>query len=92
MQTLPLVCSFEDGCILTLVPVDTGATMDEVARSVAEHFVGRMLAPQPSKVMRVRLQGGNGFLPRNLRVEDAGWQPLTTIEIAYESAAPAANA
>lgn len=90
MEMLPLVCSFEDGCILTLVPVDTSGTMDDVARNVAEHFVGRMLPVQPGKTMRVRVQGDTEFLPRDLRVCDAGWRPMTTIQIGYEETASAA--
>jgi hypothetical protein len=84
MDPLPLVCSFEDGCILTLVVVDAGASMDGVAAAVAEHFVGRMLPPQPGRTMRVRLQGSREFLPRALLARDAGWKPMTTIEIGYE--------
>lgn len=87
MEMLPLVFSFEDGCILTLVPVDTSGTMDDVARTAAEHFVGRMLPVQPDKIMRVRVQGQTAFLPRDLRVSEAGWRPMTTIQIAYEETA-----
>jgi hypothetical protein len=84
MDMLPLVCSFEDGCVLTLVPVDVNATMDDVAASMAEHFAGRMLPAQSGRTMRVRLQGDSAFLPRDLLVRDAGWKPLDTIQIAYE--------
>jgi toluene monooxygenase system protein B len=89
MDALPLSCSFEDGCILTLVVVDRAGTMDDVARTVAEHFVGRMLPAKPGRIMRVRLQGETEFLPRELRVSDAGWVPMTTIQIAYEPQAAA---
>jgi toluene monooxygenase system protein B len=90
MEMLPLVCSFEDGCILTLVPVAVDGTMDEVAATVAEHFAGRMMPLQPEKTMRVRKQGDTLYLPRDLRVRDAGWTPLTTIQVGYEAAAAGA--
>lgn len=84
MAALPVVCNFEDGCILTMVSVDTEDTMDRVAEKVAEHFVGRMLRPKPGRVMRVRLQDGEAFFERSAKVSDLGWTQLTTIEIAYE--------
>lgn len=83
MSALPIVCNFEDGCILTLVSVDTDFTMDAVAEAAAEHFAGRMLPLQPGRTMRVRLQDGQP-LPRRMRVSDAGWVALDTVEIFYE--------
>lgn len=85
MDMLPLVCSFENGCVLTLVPVPVEGTMDEVAAACAEHFAGRMLPLCPHLTMRVRKQGDTDFLPRDLKVRDTGWTSLTTIQIAYES-------
>jgi toluene monooxygenase system protein B len=85
VDILPLVCSFEDGCVLTLVPVETDATMDEVATAMAEHFAGRMLAPRPGQTLRVRAQGDADFLPRHLRVRDTGWPPMTTVQVGYET-------
>lgn len=87
MATLPLVASFEDGCILTLVPVDVDGTMDDVATAVAEHFAGRMMPLYPQRTLRVRKQGDSDFLPRELRVRDTGWTALTTIQLAYEDGA-----
>lgn len=84
MDMLPLVCSFESGSVLTLVPVPVNSTMDEVAAACAEHFVGRMLPRFPHLTMRVRLQGDTDFLPRDKRVQDCGWVPLTTIQITYD--------
>lgn len=84
MDTIPLVCSFEEGCVLTLVPVPVTATMDDVAAAMAEHFAGRMLMPRPDQALRVRAQGDGAFLPRDLRVCDTGWTPLTTVQVGYE--------
>lgn len=86
MDIIPLVCSFEDGCVLTLVPVQTDATMDEVAASMAEHFAGRMLVPRPDLPLRVRAQGDADFLPRDMRVRDTGWPPMTTVQVGYAAA------
>lgn len=87
MDMLPLVCSFENGCVLTLVPVPVDGTMDEVAAACAEHFAGRMLPLYPHLTMRVRKQGETEFLPRELKVRETGWTPLTTIQVGYESPA-----
>ena len=84
MSALPVVCNFEDGCILTLITVDTAFTMDQVAQEAAEHFAGRMLPLKPDRTMRVRLQDGTAPLPRALTVRQAGWVYLDTIEIFYE--------
>lgn len=85
MDMLPLVCSFENGCVLTLVPVPVDGTMDEVAAACAEHFAGRMLPLYPHLTMRVRKQGDIEFLPRDMRVRDTGWSQLTTIQVVYET-------
>jgi toluene monooxygenase system protein B len=84
-EILPLVCSFEDGCILTLVPLDTDLTMDEAAASIAEHFAGRMLPRRDDAPMRVRRQGDEQFLPRDMRIRDAGWALFDTIQVGYET-------
>ncbi|MGQ0844596.1 MAG: toluene-4-monooxygenase system B family protein [Sporichthyaceae bacterium] len=84
-EILPLVCSFEDGCILTLVPVPTDLTMDQVAAAMAPHFVGRMLAPRDGVPLRVRAQGDADYLPRDLLVRDTGWPSMTTIQVGYET-------
>jgi toluene monooxygenase system protein B len=89
MDMLPIVCSFEGGCVLTLIPIPVDGTMDEVAATCAEHFAGRMLPRHPHLTMRVRKQGDTGFLPRELKVRDSGWVPLTTIQVAYEPQPPA---
>src|SRR4051794_31485133 len=86
-DVLPLVCSFEDGCILTLVPLDTDLTMDEAAEAIAEHFAGRMLVRRDDAPMRVRAQGDEAFLPRDLRIRDAGWQLFTTVQVGYKTPA-----
>jgi hypothetical protein len=85
MDVLPLVCSFEDGCILTLVPLDTELTMDEAAEAIAEHFAGRMLVRRDDAPMRVRAQGDTDFLPRDMRIREAGWQLFTTVQVGYET-------
>lgn len=84
-DVLPLVTTFEDACILTLVPLDTDLTMDEAAEAIAEHFAGRMLARRDDAPMRVRRQGDEAFLPRDMQIKDAGWAMFDTIQVGYET-------
>ncbi len=84
-EIIPLVCSFEDGCILTLVPVPTNLTMDQVVAAMVPHFVGRMLPPRDDVPLRVRAQGDTVYLPRDLLVSDTGWPSMTTIQVGYET-------
>jgi hypothetical protein len=46
-----------------------------------------MLPLYPHLTMRVRKQGETEFLPRELKVRETGWTPLTTIQVGYESPA-----
>ncbi|MEX3640559.1 toluene-4-monooxygenase system B family protein, partial [Paraburkholderia sp. BR14427] len=39
--------------VLQLVTVDTDNSMDEIAAAASHHSVGRRVAPQPDKVIRV---------------------------------------
>ena len=68
MALFPIISNFERDFVLLLVPVDTENTMDEVAAAAAHHSVGRRVAPQPDKVIRVRRQGASEFFPRDKRV------------------------
>ena len=78
------MCNFEDGIILTLITVNKDFTMDQVAKEAAEHFAGRTLPQEIDRLMRVRLQGAENLLPRDLTVEQAKWVPLDTVEVGYE--------
>jgi toluene monooxygenase system protein B len=57
--------------------------MDQVAEKCAYHSVNRRVAPQPDKVMRVRLHNAGDFYPRNMKVSDANWRPTETLDIIF---------
>ena len=67
----------------SFVPVDTENTMDEVAEAAAYHSVGRRVAAQPDKILRVRKQDSEEFFPRNMKVKDSGLKPTETVEIIF---------
>jgi toluene monooxygenase system protein B len=85
MALFPLVSNVEEDFVLQLLPVDTENTMDEVAAAAAYHSVGRRVAARPGKILRVRRQGSEELLPRDLRVSESGLLPMECIEVVWEA-------
>lgn len=83
MALFPVISNFQHDFVLQLVPVDTDNTMDEVAAAAAHHSVGRRVAPQPDKVVRVRRQGATEFFPRHARLHETDIQPMETLEFIF---------
>ncbi len=86
MALFPVISNFERDFVLLLVPVDTENTMDEVAAAAAHHSVGRRVAPQPSKVVRVRRQGATEFFPRQAKLQETDIRPMETLEFIFADA------
>ncbi len=86
MALFPLTSNFEGDFVLQLLPVDTENTMDEVAAAAAVHSVGRRVSARPDCIMRVRRQDAKEFLPRTMKVAEAGLKPTETVEIIWEAA------
>lgn len=86
MALFPLISNFQYDFVLQLVPVDTDNTMDEVAAAAAHHSVGRRVAPQPGKVVRVRRQGDADFFPRQMKLSETGIKPMETVEFIFAEA------
>lgn len=83
MALFPVISNFQYDFVLQLVAVDTSNTMDEVAAAAAHHSVGRRVAPQPDKVIRVRRQGGDQFYPRDAKLGETGIKPMETLEFVF---------
>lgn len=83
MALFPVISNFQYDFVLQLVPVDTDNTMDEVATAAAYHSVGRRVAPQPDKIVRVRRQGASEFFPRQARLHETDIQPMETLEFIF---------
>ncbi len=86
MALFPIISNFERDFVLLLVPVDTENTMDEVAAAAAHHSVGRRVAPQPNKVIRVRRQGASEFFPRNAKLHETDIKPMEALEFIFAEA------
>lgn len=83
MALFPVISNFQHDFVLQLVPVDTENTMDEVAAAAAHHSVGRRVAPQPGKVVRVRRQGAAEFYPRQAKLCDTDIKPMESLEFIF---------
>ncbi|MBP0625291.1 toluene-4-monooxygenase system B family protein [Cupriavidus consociatus] len=83
MALFPVISNFQYDFVLQLVAVDTENSMDEVAAAAAHHSVGRRVAPQPGKVVRVRRQGSDQFYPRNTRLGDTDIKPMESLEFIF---------
>ena len=83
MAAFPINSNFEGDFVLQLVPVDTEDTMDQVAEKCAYHSVGRRVAAQPDKVLRVRMHQTSENYPRDMKVSEAGWRPTETLDIIF---------
>lgn len=83
MALFPIISNFQFDFVLQLVPVDTDNTMDEVCAAAAHHSVGRRVAPQPEKVVRVRRQGATEFFPRQTRLHETDIQPMEALEFIF---------
>ena len=68
---------------LSRVILSRELSLDEVAEKCAYHTVGRRVAPQPEKVMRVRKHGEDTFYPRDMKVVDASWRPTETVDVIF---------
>ena len=83
MAMFPVISNFQYDFVLQLVAVDTDNSMDEVAAAAAHHSVGRRVAPQPGKVVRVRRQGGETFYPRQTKLSETDIKPMEALEFIF---------
>jgi len=86
MADFPLHSNFQGDFVIQLVLVDSDDNMDEVALKCAYHSVGRRVAPQPDKVMRVRKHGSDALYARTLTISDSGLRPTETVDVVFSDA------
>ncbi|GHE76962.1 hypothetical protein GCM10017786_02780 [Amycolatopsis deserti] len=84
MAVIPLAAHFHGDFVIKLLPVDSGATMDEVAAAAAANSVGIHVPDQPGRTLRVRKQGADEAFPRTSTVADSGLEPTECVEIYFE--------
>jgi toluene monooxygenase system protein B len=84
MALFPISSAFEGDFVLKLVAVDTENTMDEVCAAAAHHSINRSVAARPGHHIRVRRQGEQQYLPRDLKLADAGIAPMQCLHFMFE--------
>jgi toluene monooxygenase system protein B len=83
MADFPLYSNFQGDVVPVLVLVDTDDTMDQVAEKCAYHSVGKRVAPQPDKVIRVRKHRGTEPFPRGMKIAESGLRPTETVDVVF---------
>lgn len=83
MSTFPFISNFQGDFVLQLVVADLESSMDEVAATAAHHSVGKRVAPQPGKDIRVRKAGTDKFFPQKMKVTEAGLKPMDCLEFLF---------
>ncbi len=86
MADFPIHSNFQGDFVPVLVLVDTEDTMDHVAEKCAYHSVGKRVAPQPNKILRVRRHRASSCFPRTMKVADAGLRPSETVDVIFADA------
>jgi toluene monooxygenase system protein B len=79
-QPIPLNAKFGNDFVTQLVVVMSNDTMDEVAKKVAHHVVGRRIRPQ-NREMAVYYEGC--AIPRANTVQEAGIAPMQYLFVNY---------
>ena len=64
-----------------LMMVEPDTTMDELCAAVAPFVVGRFVAEQPDRTMRIKHQNDPDLFPRDARVKDVlvPWDPVELV-------------
>ena len=83
MSALPLISNFQGDFVLQLIIADAEGNMDDLAKVAAHHSVGKRVANQPGKVVRVRHPGTTSLLPRNMKLSQSGVQAMDCLEFVF---------
>jgi toluene monooxygenase system protein B len=84
MAMIPVVQNLHDEFVLYVTMIDSERTMDEVCMDVAKVSIGFDKNGRPDQPLRVRKLGDDAPFPRDMKVSDAGIQPMMSLEFYYE--------
>lgn len=79
-QPVPINARFDNDFVTLLVLVLDIDTLEEAARKVAHHVVGRRIRPRDANLV-LRVDGKP--LPGSLTVAEAGIGPLDTVDVGW---------
>lgn len=83
MTSLPLISNFQGDFLLQLIMADADGDMDDLAKIAAYHSVGRRVANQPGKVVRVRRPETALLYPRDMKLSQSGVQAMDCLEFVF---------
>lgn len=89
MNSTPILCRFQYDCHIRLFDVDRADDMDAVAAKCAAHIVGRQVASQPDKILRVRRTTDDDNaapFPRDMTVEAAELTRFEQLDVYFDVA------
>ena len=82
MTTFPLVINLERDYGMKVILFDPANTIADVIRIVTEQLVGVVVKPFPrGTVLTARRHGSDAVLPADLKIADAGFVKMETIDI-----------
>jgi toluene monooxygenase system protein B len=84
MALIPVVQNLHEEFVLYVTMIDSERTMDEVCTDVAKVSIGFDKNGRPDKPLRVRKVGEDSPFPRDMKVGEAGIQPMMGLEFYYE--------
>ena len=83
MSALPVISNFQGDFVLQLVLAESAGTIAELAAAAAVHSVGKRVAAQPGKVIRVRKQGQTSFYAQHVKLEQTDIKPMDCLEFIF---------
>jgi hypothetical protein len=82
MSTFPLVINFEGDYGMKVLMVPTDSTIEQVAQIAKDQLVGIVIKPlKPGARLVVKRHGSDQALAGNLKVHDAGFVIMETLDI-----------
>jgi len=89
-DTFILACNYEGDYAVKVLYVNSENTMKEVADIARQHIAGVFVPqPKPGVALRVRRHGEEEFLPDGLKISEAGFIQMETVDIIHVPATQA---
>jgi toluene monooxygenase system protein B len=78
----PLVINFEGDYGMKVIMVNAESTIKEVIQTAADQLIGVVVKPLPKgTVLKARRHGDEEALPSDLKITDAGFVKMETLDI-----------
>lgn len=82
MSTIPLVINFQNDYGMKVFQVDAGLTIAELIKHVSDQLIDVVVKPfPPNTILVARRHGSDAALPENMRLSEAGFVRMETLDI-----------